>query len=203
MKNSENDFLENINDTYQVNWFAVNNFFIKFLIATFLSTSLCCAAPRTERGYFVSPDGNDNNDGRSVESPWKSLEKVNASKFKPGDTIRFEGGRIFESNVLQYQSALLISDSGIPDSPIVYTSYGGLRATIKADSIGIMCSGKEYVEFRSINVSGSFNPFDQRNSTAYNNIGLWLINHNSVKKLRGIKIDSCKFSGLQTNAISV
>ncbi len=179
------------------------NLFFKIVIATIISTSLCCAAPRTERGYFVSPDGSDNNDGRSVESPWKSLEKVNASKFKPGDTIRFEGGRIFESNVLQYQSALLISDSGIPDSPIVYTSYGGLRATIKADSIGIMCSGKEYVEFRSINVSGSFNPFDQRNSTAYNNIGLWLINHNSVKKLRGIKIDSCKFSGLQTNAISV
>ena len=132
----------------------MNNFFIKFLIATFLSTSLCCAAPRTERVYFVSPDGSDNNDGRSVETPWKSLEKVNASKFKPGDTIRFEGGRIFESNVLQYQSALLISDSGTPDSPIVYTSYGGLRAIIKADTIGIMCSGKEYVEFRSINVSG-------------------------------------------------
>ena len=179
------------------------NPFFRIVLVISLSTSFCCAAPPAVRGYFVSPDGNDNNDGRSVETPWKTLEKLNASKFKPGDTIRFEGGRIFESNVLQYQSALLISDSGTPDSPIVYTSYGGMRATIKADSIGVMCSGKEFVEFHSINVSGSFNPFDQRDAIAFNNIGLWFINHNSNRKLRGIKIDSCSFTGLQTNAINI
>lgn len=179
------------------------NLFLKIVIVTSLSTSFCCAAPRTGSGYFISPDGNDNNDGRSVETPWKTLEKVNTSKFKPGDTIRFEGGRVFESNALQYQSALLISDSGTPDSPIVYTSYGDVRATIKADSIGVMCSGKEFVEFHSINVSGSFNPFDQRDAIAFNNIGLWFINHNSNRKLRGIKIDSCSFTGLQTNAINI
>jgi hypothetical protein len=179
------------------------NLLFRIVIVLSISTSLCCAAPRTERGYFVSPDGSDNNDGRSVETPWKSLEKVNASKFKPGDTIRFEGGRIFESNILLYQSALLISDSGTPDSPIVYTSYGGLRALIKADTIGVMCSGKEYVEFRSINVSGSFKPFDQRDAKAFKNIGLWFINHNSNRKLRGIKIDSCSFTSLQTNAINI
>ena len=179
------------------------NLFFRIVIVTTLSTSFCCAAPPAVRGYFVSPDGNDNNDGRSVETPWKTLGKVNASKFKPGDTIRFEGGRVFESNALQYQSALLISDSGTPDSPIVYTSYGGMRATIKADSIGVMCSGKEFVVFRSINVSGNFNPFDQRDAIAFNNIGLWFINHNSNRKLKGIKIDSCSFTGLQTNAINI
>ncbi len=179
------------------------NFIFTICLLLSLSTSIGCADPISGRSYYVSPEGSDSNDGRSPARPWKTLAKVNAATFKPGDTIRFEGGNTFDSDELIYSSSLFVSNSGTIDSPIVYTSYGGERATINADSVGIMCSGKEYVEIRSINVSGNFNPFDQRDAVAFNNIGLWFINHNSNRKLKGIKIDSCGFTGLQSNAINI
>ena len=33
--------------------------------------------------YFVSDAGDDNNDGTSAESPWKSLSKVNETRCSP------------------------------------------------------------------------------------------------------------------------
>ena len=43
-----------------------------------------------EKTYFVSPDGNDGSDGLSVESAWKTINKVNTVVFQPGDKILFE-----------------------------------------------------------------------------------------------------------------
>ena len=38
--------------------------------------------------YFVhSTLGCDNNDGLTPVTPWKSLEKINATTFQPGDEI--------------------------------------------------------------------------------------------------------------------
>ena len=37
--------------------------------------------------YYVSPAGNDNNDGTSTATPWQTLTKVNAQIFAPGDQV--------------------------------------------------------------------------------------------------------------------
>lgn len=42
--------------------------------------------------YVDSVNGNDDNDGTSEAKAWKSLEKVNATTFKPGDELRFKRG---------------------------------------------------------------------------------------------------------------
>jgi hypothetical protein len=175
---------------------------LRLLLVTILVTSASCARAGSGRSYFVSPDGDDNNDGKSAETAWRSLTIVSKTEFKPGDTIRFEGGERFESGELLFQSALLVNSSGLPDSPIVYTSYGNGKAVIVSDAVGIMCSGKEFIEFRELEVSGNFDPFRQP-AQLNTNIGIWLINHNSDKRLRGIRIDNCRFTKLQTYAISV
>jgi len=42
--------------------------------------------------YVNAPNGNDKNDGLSEPSPWKTIAKVNASRFYPGDQILFKRG---------------------------------------------------------------------------------------------------------------
>ena len=45
--------------------------------------------------YYVSNDGDDNNDGLTPETAWKTLEKVSDFEYKPGDGVRLKRGDIF------------------------------------------------------------------------------------------------------------
>ncbi len=42
--------------------------------------------------YYVSPSGDDNNDGKSPEKAWLTLERVRKAKFEAGDVLLFERG---------------------------------------------------------------------------------------------------------------
>ncbi len=79
------------------------------------------------RDFYVSNSGNDNNDGLSESSPWKSIEKVNSeiSKFVSGDIIAFRSGDVF------YGSLLLSNVAGI-----TITSFGsGEKAILTGGNI--------------------------------------------------------------------
>ena len=49
--------------------------------------------------YYVSAAGNDENDGRSPDSAWKTLERVSSSDFSEGDEVRFRRGDTFRGFV--------------------------------------------------------------------------------------------------------
>lgn len=49
--------------------------------------------------YVDSAAGDDANDGRSAESPWKSLEKVNATVLKPGESLLYKAGSIYNGQL--------------------------------------------------------------------------------------------------------
>ena len=60
---------------------------------TFAAADTENSAKATGVSYYVdSENGNDDNDGTSETKAWKSLEKVNATTFKPGDKLRFKRG---------------------------------------------------------------------------------------------------------------
>ncbi len=76
--------------------------------------------------YVDSEAGNNSNAGTSASKPWRSLEKVNASTFKPGDKVRFRAGS-------SWSSQLIITSRGDVDKPVVFESYGrGPRPRIDA-----------------------------------------------------------------------
>ena len=77
--------------------------------------------------YYVSPIGNDANPGTSTTQPWKTIAKVNATAFKPGDKILFQGGRQF-SGALSFDEG----EGGTSTQPITISSYGSGQATIAA-----------------------------------------------------------------------
>ncbi|MBI5534770.1 MAG: right-handed parallel beta-helix repeat-containing protein [Deltaproteobacteria bacterium] len=68
--------------------------------------------------YHVdSTTGNDANDGLTPQTAWKTVAKVNATSFVPGDNIAFKRGEV-------WHEALLIKSKGDKSKPIVFRSYG-------------------------------------------------------------------------------
>jgi len=67
--------------------------------------------------YYVSPRGDDAHDGKSDAKAWRTVAKVNATTFTPGDQILFARSG-------EWRESLKASSSGGPGKPIVYGAYG-------------------------------------------------------------------------------
>lgn len=61
--------------------------------------------------YYVSNLGDDNNNGRTPETAWKTLEKVSKEKFNSGDGVFFRRGDLFRGSV-------------VCQSDVTYAAYG-------------------------------------------------------------------------------
>jgi hypothetical protein len=46
--------------------------------------------------YYISPAGDDNNNGTSQKEAWATVNKVNETSFLPGDIVLFECGKTFK-----------------------------------------------------------------------------------------------------------
>lgn len=89
--------------------------------------------------YFVdSKNGSDDNSGYTEQTAWKSLSKVSAASFAPGDQINFKSGERFDGH-------LRINSSGTPDKPIIITSYGAGKKPIITGEVG-SSGGGDYQE---------------------------------------------------------
>lgn len=89
-----------------------------------LNLSITSAPSSSYPAYYVdSVGGNDSNDGTSEDSPWRTIAKVNASSFAPGDHILFKRGDT-------WRELLAISSSGQEGNPIVIDAYGSGAAPI-------------------------------------------------------------------------
>lgn len=74
--------------------------------------------PTWATNYYVdSQQGSDHNNGKSILSPWKSMEKVNKQVFKPGDSLFFACNGVWFDH-------LKPQGSGNKKQPIVLSSYG-------------------------------------------------------------------------------
>jgi hypothetical protein len=68
--------------------------------------------------YMDSELGDDQNDGLSPESAWKTLEKINGIKLHPDSKVLFKSGTV-------YGGRFSPKGSGISGKPIVIDMYGG------------------------------------------------------------------------------
>ena len=69
------------------------------------------------RSFYVDPGGNDANGGTSPSSPWRTIAKVNALAFQPGDTVYFKRGGIWRETLEPHRG-------GAPGRPVTFTAYG-------------------------------------------------------------------------------
>jgi len=67
--------------------------------------------------YIDSKNGDDNYNGLSINTAWKSHTMVSTVTFQPGDTIAFKKGS-------QFTGPIQFTESGTEQNPITITSYG-------------------------------------------------------------------------------
>ena len=144
-------------------------------LSAFFMTSAGWAAT-----YYVNAtDGKDSNQGTSEATAWKTVAKVNASKFQPGDQILLKSGEV-------WREELIVLSSGTPTNPITFGAYGnGDTPTIKGDNIrenSIRIHSSDYIIVQDIQLIN------------WKSRGVYVTN--SV----GISIQRCSISGGDGNA---
>ncbi len=73
--------------------------------------------------YYVSNNGDDNNDGLSPETAWATIAKVNSFQFSDGDGILFERGGLWrEVQIVQKNTSVTYSAYGEGEKPKFYGS---------------------------------------------------------------------------------
>lgn len=104
--------------------------------------------------YYVDPNGNDNNSGTSTTTAWKTLGKVNATTFGPGDRILFKSGGV-------WTGTLQPKGSGAPGGLIVIDKYeGDARPVIHGggpsnDFATVLLKDQSYWEINNLEITNT------------------------------------------------
>jgi hypothetical protein len=123
---------------------------MKAIIASLIGLISILIVTSCSKSYYISPEGNDEKSGRSPESAWRSIERVNDHDFSPGDMIFFEAGEEFTGNIL-----LSNSDRAAKDKPIVISSFGGGRAMINGlDKEALKADSRNFLKIENLAFTG-------------------------------------------------
>ncbi len=111
--------------------------------------------------YVSSSQGNDSNNGLSIQSPFKSIEKLNNMQFNAGDTIYFKSGDYWEG-------MFWIKGSGSYTNPIVIDVYGGnIRPIINGFGYqaSILIFNDQHIYINNLELYNSFSHLDSIGTT--------------------------------------
>lgn len=75
--------------------------------------------------YYVSPKGNDANDGLSPDSAWLTLNRVNTTALNPDDAILFERGGLWRGSI-DAQTGITYAAYGKGAKPKICTAFDGM-----------------------------------------------------------------------------
>lgn len=124
---------------------------IKTVLVTLIAIAGFSIVTAQDVSYYVDPvRGHDDNDGRSDESPWKTLDKINSITFQGGDRIYLKRGGTFTGH-------LSLKGSGSEGKPVSLTAYGtGKRPVIQAgeNPYAITIMDSEYWEISDMETTG-------------------------------------------------
>ena len=151
--------------------------------------------------YYVSPSGDDSNSGTSTSSPWKTVAKVNASRFQAGESVLFEGGQTFAGCLIFTGSNL----SSTTSNPFTVGSYGTGRFTLNSNcpTVESIPSVGKWSAAIAINGVNGFVLQDAIVSAAGTTtaFGVWIANSSSTA-VSGITVQRCDISGFHVADLS-
>lgn len=102
------------------------------------------------RAYYVSPAGNDNNEG-TRNAAFLSIQRINNLQLNPGDSVLFEGGQQFTGSL-----KINFDSSGDKFRPILISSYDNGSASIQAgNESAIIINKTNWLEIRRLKLVGS------------------------------------------------
>ena len=135
--------------------------------------------------YFITPSGDDGAAGTSPGAAWRTIARVNATSFLPGDHLLFQANRSFHGNLRLGQNS-----AGQTNAPVVISSFGGGRAKLLAGGeTGIAIESAGWITISNLTVLGE---------GATNNIGYGLLFDNQLvefRRLEHVRIEDVEVSG--------
>jgi len=115
-----------------------------------LLSSLFLMQSTFAENYYVHPDGDNNANGNSESTAFKSLDRINQLALKAGDNVYLYGGATFKGTLK------IVSVSGSDIQPVSVTNYGdrSLRAIIdgKDELAAIEVVNSSYLTISNIEV---------------------------------------------------
>ncbi|MDH3322758.1 MAG: T9SS type A sorting domain-containing protein [Flavobacteriaceae bacterium] len=150
--------------------------------------------------YYISTNGDDNNDGLSESKPWKTIDQLNLALANdaqggwvaPGNKVLFKRGDTFYGH-------LFINRSGTADNPITISSYGDVNDDLPIISgSGGTITGGDY--FQAITMANTSNMLltnlwiknDRKDGSRYN--------YGEYTSF-GIKLIANKWGGVHSNVV--
>ena len=140
--------------------------------------------------YYISSQGNDKLAGTSAATAWRTIKRVNATTFQPGDRVLFEGGQLFFGSII-------LQGAGTAAQPIVVSSYGRGPATISSGlASGFYSHNAAGIEVRRLKLVGA-----GRLTTITSGVSFYLDAPDS--HLNYLRLDSLDVSGYQKSGICI
>jgi hypothetical protein len=138
------------------------------------------------RDYYVSRSGNDANPG-TIAQPWLTLGKASSAQLAPGDRLLLEAGKSFDGTL-----ALDAHDAGMPDRPIIITSYGNGRAVINAgNGTALSLAACRHVVVSELSLRGSGRKAGNAGSGAL------------LTRVEGVELRQIDVSGFRSSGIEI
>ncbi|HHD83117.1 MAG TPA: hypothetical protein ENK92_03325, partial [Bacteroidetes bacterium] len=143
--------------------------------------------------YVDSNSGDDNNDGLTPGTAWKTLSKVSSFTFQPGDRILLKAGSVWNDR-------LVLHGSGSAENPIILDMYGSGNKPIinggggATNEPAVLLENEEYWEINNLEVTHT------DGSTGYQG-DLWgiRINVNNGTEINHIYIRNCYIHDVNGN----
>ncbi len=126
-----------------------NYLILILLILIFAANSIANNEEGVGTTYYVdSETGSDANSGTNITTPLRSLEKVSAIEFKPGDNILLCRGKVFEGILkIEYKA-------GNKKNPIIVKDYGPEDVGKPLIKGGIQLGYSRYIEVKNLELTG-------------------------------------------------
>ncbi|WP_224490084.1 immunoglobulin-like domain-containing protein [Robertkochia flava] len=176
---------------------AISHEHFAFLV---LLVFLKCGLLSAQTTYYIASEGDDTADGLTPATAWATINKLNNVNFKPGDSILFKSGDIFNG-----QLKLDENDGGDPTRIISVSSFGTGSATIAAgNGIGIWIENGEGIAITRLHIQGSGMETNSRSGILLRNTleGNYKLSNIILSKLEisGFGVDGITISGLSGNS---
>ena len=161
--------------------------------ATFTASPPTATPPPGTCTHFVATNGNDANNGQTVGTPWKTVQKAAASA-TPGNVVCVRSGT--------YNEKVTISVSGTPGYPVTIQNYPGESPIL--DGIGISVpsadNGMVFIKDKAYII---FKGFEIRNyKTSTKNIvpvGIRITGTSHDIEIRNNKVHNIEHNGTTVN----
>lgn len=82
------------------------------------------------RNYYLSASGNDASNGKTTQTAWRTIQRLNKVNLQAGDTVFLQRGGMYEGSIS-------IRQSGTVQKPIVISAYGDGQEPLVTGSVSV------------------------------------------------------------------